>query len=231
MGSWTTGTLGAIGLAGDLAVNVGNLVLGAQNTEFNHKLADLQAQALQLNLQLQKDSLNLSKEWNDPTARYEKALKAGYDPISARQLAGGGFVHFSGGVAMHPIKSADAINLKYSNMADQGLTAGRAYTNGVGRTTRPTDFYHSAWLHQDGQDAFTGGDWRPASSSWNASIRSMSSTSSGSSRLSIPTNWGSISTRSTQPSIPSWAGSVVSSSPSSIRLIPGSATTNQSQVG
>lgn len=218
MGSWTVGTLGALGLAGDLATNVGSLVLGAENNQINQQLANLQTQALQMNLQLQQQALNLSKDWNDPGSRYNKALAAGYDPISARQVAGAGFTHFQGGVSMHPIKAADATNLKYNNMAHQGLTAGRAYTVGVGKTPKPSDFYNAVWMHQGGQDNFTGnGEWRPPSSSWRGSISSQSSLSSR--------NWGSTSTRSTAPSIPSWAAfSMTSTPPGSIRVVPGTAT-------
>lgn len=219
MGSWTTGALGAAGLLGDLAGTVGSLVIGAENTAVNQQLAQLQTQALQLNLQLQKEALQQQKDWNDPGVRYQMALDAGFDPTSARQLAGAGFLHLSGGVAMQPIKSAEAINLRYSNMAHTGLTAGRAFTEGVGRAVRPMDYYNSAWLHQSGQDAFSGGTWTPLS----GRSRSPSTAST------IPAgglHWGSVSTRSTQPSIPSWANmSMVSTPPSSLKIVPGTTWT------
>nr|WPV63138.1 MAG: VP2 protein [Jingmen bat sapovirus 1] len=231
MGSWTTGAIGAAGLLGDLAVGVGGLVIGAENNAVNQQLAQLQAQALQLNLQLQKESLELSRDWNNPGKRVKAAMDAGFDPISARQIAGAGFVHFQGGVAMQPIKSHDAINIRSTQMAAQGLEAGRAFTHGVGRATRPSDFYHAAFTHQGGLDAFQGGDWRPPSTSWRGSRSSsartasttLSSWSTASTQLVKPSrNWGSTSTPSTAPSVPSWAS--LSTPPNSIRVIPGSAT-------
>lgn len=97
MGSWTTGALGAAGLIGDLAGTVGNLVLGAQANNINDKLANTQLAILQANLQLQQQALQQSLDWNDPGKRVEMALQAGFDPISARQVAGAGFVHSGGG--------------------------------------------------------------------------------------------------------------------------------------
>nr|ANW82751.1 VP2 [Bat calicivirus BtCalV/M63/HUN/2013] len=186
MGSWTTGVLGSLGLAGDLATSVGSLVLGAQANQVNQDLAQLQAQALTLNLQLQKEALQQQKDWNDPGVRYKMAIDAGYDPISARQVAGAGFLHLSGGVAMQPIKAVDGIHLRHSNMAQAGLESGRAFTAGVGRATRPTDFYNSAFVHQQGQDVFLGGDWRPPSSSWAGRSASLRSNSTVSTWASVP---------------------------------------------
>nr|AIF74270.1 VP2 [Bat calicivirus] len=230
MGSWTTGVLGTVGLMGDLALGAGSLALGAENNKVNQDLAKLQLQALQMNLQLQKESLQLSRDWNNPAARVKAAMDAGFDPVSARQVAGAGFVHFQGGVSMQPIKSHDAINLRSSQLASQGLEAGRAFTHGVGRATRPTDFYNAAFMHQGGQDAFQGGDWRPPSSSWrgsqagsvSTSSTSLGSWSSASTQLVKPArNWGSTSTPSTSPSLPSWA--TLSTPPNSIRVVPGTA--------
>lgn len=216
MGSWTTGALGLAGLTADMALGAGQLALGFENNKVNQDLAKLQMQALQLNLQLQKDGLDLSKEWNDPAARYEKAVAAGYDPISARQLAGAGFAHFSGGVAMQPIKSIDATALKYSNFSQQALQTGRVFTEGVGRAPRPADFTTAAFMHQSGQDSYTSGSWRPPSSSWGNASR----------------HWGSESTRSTVPSVPSWAKSWSSTSTpvGSITMIPGSAVPKRSPL-
>lgn len=224
MGSWTTGALGVAGLAGDLAGTVGNLVLGAQANNINDKLANTQLAILQANLQLQQQALQQSLDWNNPGKRVEMALQAGFDPISARQIAGAGFVHMQGGVAMGPVRAVEAANLRATNLAHQGLVAGQAFTHGVGRAARPSDFYTAAHMHQAGQDVFTGGGWTPPSSSWRGSVASLSTASTA----LAPHTWGSTSTPSSVASVPSWARFTPPSK--QLAIVPGSAAPRRPQL-
>lgn len=97
--SWVAGAMQGAGLAGDLVGTVAQIVL--HNKQLNIMNSFNQAQ-----IQLAKDQLKqnqeLAKQYYDfnanlPVNQYNSAVSAGFDSVSARQLAGSREVRFLGG--------------------------------------------------------------------------------------------------------------------------------------
>nr|ADN84681.1 hypothetical protein [Sapovirus pig/HW20/2007/KOR] len=97
--SWVAGAMQGAGLLGDLVGTVGQIVL--HNKQLNIMNSFNQAQ-----IQLAKDQLKqnqqLAQQYYDfnanlPVNQFNSAVSAGFDAVSARQLAGSREVRFLGG--------------------------------------------------------------------------------------------------------------------------------------
>nr|ALV13257.1 minor structural protein [Porcine sapovirus] len=97
--SWIAGAMQGAGLLGDLAGTIGQIVL--HNKQLNIMNSFNQAQ-----IQLAKDQLKQNRELanqyyefnaNLPVNQYNSAVGAGFDSVSARQLAGSREVRYLGG--------------------------------------------------------------------------------------------------------------------------------------
>lgn len=131
MGSWTQGVLAATGMAVDLATGIGNLVINAQNADANRKLVASQMAALEANLQLQKRAQDIELTMGNPNWRYDQAIKAGFDQLSASQFAGRTAPRISGGVHLLPIKQMEVDAINRTRLASQGLVAGQLFSHGA----------------------------------------------------------------------------------------------------
>nr|WAK45941.1 MAG: minor structural protein [Porcine sapovirus] len=97
--SWVAGAMQGAGLLGDLAGTVAQIVL--HNKQLNIMNSFNQAQ-----IQLAKDQLKQNQQLADqyykfnadlPANQYNSAVRAGFDSVSARQLAGSREVRYLGG--------------------------------------------------------------------------------------------------------------------------------------
>lgn len=131
MGSWTQGVLAATGLATDLATGIGSLVINAQNAETNRKLVAAQIDAMQQNLKLQERAQNIEATMGNPTWRYNQAIKAGFDPLSASQFAGKHAPRISGQIHLMPLKQQEVDGINRTHLANAGLLAGQLFTHGA----------------------------------------------------------------------------------------------------
>nr|UYU25376.1 minor capsid protein [Sapovirus GIII] len=97
--SWVAGAMQGAGLLGDLAGTIGQIVL------YNKQL-NIQKNFNQAQLELAKEQLrqnqNLANQYyefnaNLPVNQYNSAVSAGFDAVSARQMAGSHEVRYFGG--------------------------------------------------------------------------------------------------------------------------------------
>uniref|UniRef100_A0AAU7E2Y4 ORF2 protein n=1 Tax=Chaerephon bat calicivirus TaxID=3141859 RepID=A0AAU7E2Y4_9CALI len=131
MGSWTQGVLAATGLATDLATGIGSLVINAQNAQTNRRLADAQILAMNENIKLQRRAQDIELTIGDPMWRYNKAISAGFDTLSAAQFAGKGAPRISGMVHLTPLKQLEVDGIHRTHLANAGLLAGQLFTHGA----------------------------------------------------------------------------------------------------
>lgn len=90
--SWVAGALqGAAGLT-DMASTVAGIVYQQQHVQQLRRQNDLQFEWMQRNERLQREAMEMSRDLaaNAPSLRVKAALDAGFDPVSARRLAGSG---------------------------------------------------------------------------------------------------------------------------------------------
>uniref|UniRef100_A0AAU7E3N8 Minor structural protein n=1 Tax=Mops bat calicivirus TaxID=3141891 RepID=A0AAU7E3N8_9CALI len=179
MGSWTQGVLASVGLATDLATNIGSLVINAQNADTNRKLAAAQMDAIQRNLELQKRAQDIELTLANPTWRYNKAIEAGYDMTSAMQFAGRTAPRISGGVHLGPVKQLEVDGMARHRLANAGLAAGQLFSHGAPGPRRQIQAGRPVYFHPDNlQDRVQNWVNRlPASSSGTWSSNSTQSTS------------------------------------------------------
>ncbi|BBA54634.1 minor structural protein [Sapovirus GIII/HgTa3-1] len=97
--SWVAGAMQGAGLLGDLAGTIGQIVLHNKQLNivksFNQAQIELAKDQLKQNVEL----VNRYYEFNEnlPVNQYNSAVSAGFDPVSARQLAGSREVRYLGG--------------------------------------------------------------------------------------------------------------------------------------
>uniref|UniRef100_A0AAU7E3Q8 ORF2 protein n=1 Tax=Rousettus bat calicivirus TaxID=3141901 RepID=A0AAU7E3Q8_9CALI len=128
MGSWATGAMLAAGAASDMLTGVGNLVLNAINYSNQSKLQHRQ-------LDLASKQLALLDATSNPTTIFQNALNMGYDPVSARQLAGSRETRYMGATPLPVLHNDTYLALNGTKVGPQFLAANSAFVNGVPRTT------------------------------------------------------------------------------------------------
>uniref|UniRef100_A0AAU7E2N7 Minor structural protein n=1 Tax=Rousettus madagascariensis sapovirus 2 TaxID=3144122 RepID=A0AAU7E2N7_9CALI len=129
MGSWATGAMLGASAAGDLVTGFGNLILSAINTSN-------QIQVQKRQLQLAQQQLELLDKTSNPNTIFKDALANGFDPVSARQLAGSAERRFVGATPLPPITNSTYLALNGTRTASTMLAANSAFVNGI-RPTRP----------------------------------------------------------------------------------------------
>uniref|UniRef100_A0AAU7E244 VP2 protein n=1 Tax=Rousettus bat calicivirus TaxID=3141901 RepID=A0AAU7E244_9CALI len=129
MGSWATGAMLGASAAGDLLTGMGNLVLSAINTANQIKVQNRQ-------LSLAQQQLALLDKTSNPNTIFLDAMANGFDPVSARQLAGSAERRYMGATPLPVIHNTDYLALNGTRTATQMLAANQAFVNGV-RPTRP----------------------------------------------------------------------------------------------
>lgn len=97
--SWVAGAMQGAGLLGDLAGTIGQIVL--YNKQLNIQKSFNQAQ-MELAREQLKQNEKLANQYykfneNLPVNQYNSAVSAGFDAVSARQLAGSHEVRYLGG--------------------------------------------------------------------------------------------------------------------------------------
>nr|AQQ78880.1 putative minor structural protein [Bat sapovirus] len=105
MGSWATGAMMAAGAASDMVTGLGNLVLNAINMSNQNAIQRKQLALSSRALDLQERQLEFNAKLANPVERYSMALSAGFDPISARQVAGSSEWRTVGATALPSISS------------------------------------------------------------------------------------------------------------------------------
>lgn len=88
--SWLVGTLQSLGGLTDVASTISGMVYQHRHLDQLKRQNDLQEQWMARNEQLQRDAMQLTQDLavNAPAMRVQAALNAGFDVVSARQLAG-----------------------------------------------------------------------------------------------------------------------------------------------
>nr|UYU25372.1 minor capsid protein [Sapovirus GIII] len=97
--SWVAGAMQGAGLLGDLAGTIGQIVLYDKQwniqKSFNQAQMELAREQLKQNEKLANQYYKFNE--NLPVNQYNSAVSAGFDPVSARQLAGSRGVRYLGG--------------------------------------------------------------------------------------------------------------------------------------
>nr|QGH59223.1 VP2 [Porcine sapovirus] len=115
--SWVAGAMQGAGLLGDLAGTIGQIVL--YNKQLNIMKSFNQAQ-----MELAKDQLKqnqkLANQYYDfnanlPINQYNSAVSAGFDSVSARQLAGSREVRYLGGQQTPLLHQGQVHQMMYSS--------------------------------------------------------------------------------------------------------------------
>nr|AEM37582.1 VP2 capsid [California sea lion sapovirus 1] len=96
--SWLVGALQASGGLTDMAGTIGGIVYQQQHVHQLKRQNDLQLEWMRRNEQLQRDAMQMTWDLSTqaPSLRVKEALAAGFDPLSARQLAGSSERRISG---------------------------------------------------------------------------------------------------------------------------------------
>nr|AWK57619.1 ORF2 protein [Sapovirus GIV]AWK57677.1 ORF2 protein [Sapovirus GIV.1]AWK57681.1 ORF2 protein [Sapovirus GIV.1] len=100
--SWLVGALQLGGALVDAAGSVSNMVYQHKQLELLKQQNQLYSTWMAKNEQLQRDSMALSEKLSTegPALRVKAALDAGFDPVSARRLAGSGERRIQGYIDM-----------------------------------------------------------------------------------------------------------------------------------
>uniref|UniRef100_A0AAU7E245 ORF2 protein n=1 Tax=Rousettus bat calicivirus TaxID=3141901 RepID=A0AAU7E245_9CALI len=130
MGSWATGAMLAAGAASDMLTGLGNLVMAGLNYQN-------QVRVQQQQLALARDQLALLDKTSNPVTIFQNALGEGFDPVSARQLAGSHEMRYMGATPLPPLYNREFLALTGTRVGPQMLAANSAFVNGVPRTTPP----------------------------------------------------------------------------------------------
>lgn len=90
--SWLVGALQTLGGLTDVASTISGVVYQQKHLEQLRRQNDLQQEWMARNEQLQRDAMQLSRDLSThgPALRAQAAIEAGFDVVSARQLAGSG---------------------------------------------------------------------------------------------------------------------------------------------
>nr|UYU25359.1 minor capsid protein [Sapovirus GIII] len=97
--SWVAGAMQGAGLLGDLAGTIGQIVLHNKQLNIQKSFNQAQIELAKEQLKQTKDLANQYYKFNEnlPVNQYNSAVRAGFDAVSARQLAGSREVRYLGG--------------------------------------------------------------------------------------------------------------------------------------
>ena len=117
--------LAGAGLASDAISNIGNLVISGLHFANQQKVQAQQMQILSQQLDLSRQQLEINKLTQDPVALMNHAMLAGFDQVSARQLAGSREQRILGNVALpaldfstfHSLTTPSRYSLSFVNQA------------------------------------------------------------------------------------------------------------------
>ncbi|AQM55648.1 putative minor structural protein [Sapporo virus] len=106
--SWLVGALQGLGGLTDVASTISGMVYQHRHLEQLKRQNDLQEQWMARNEQLQRDAMQLSRDLaiQAPALRVQAAINAGFDVVSARQLAGSGERRINGYLEQ-PVRTID----------------------------------------------------------------------------------------------------------------------------
>ncbi|ACP43738.1 small basic protein [Sapovirus pig/sav1/2008/CHN] len=97
--SWVAGAMQGAGLLGDLAGTIGQIVLYNKQLNIQKSFNQAQMELAKEQLKQNQQMANQFYEFNSnlPANQYNSAVSAGFDSVSARQLAGSREVRYLGG--------------------------------------------------------------------------------------------------------------------------------------
>lgn len=106
--SWIVGALQALGGLTDVGSTISGAVYQHRHLNQLRRQNDLQEQWMARNEQLQRDAMEMTRDLsiNAPSQRVKAALDAGFDVVSARQLAGSNERRINGYLEQ-PIRTID----------------------------------------------------------------------------------------------------------------------------
>nr|UYU26113.1 minor capsid protein [Sapovirus GV] len=106
--SWIVGALQTLGGLTDVASSISGAVYQQRHINQLRRANDLQAEWMARNEQLQRDAMAMNMELSTrgPALRVQSAIDAGFDPLSARQIAGSNERRISGYLEQ-PVRTVD----------------------------------------------------------------------------------------------------------------------------
>ncbi|BBA54642.1 minor structural protein [Sapovirus GV/HkKa2-1] len=106
--SWIVGVLQGLGGLTDVASSLSGIVYQQRHANQIRRANDLQMQWMARNEQLRRDAMDMDYRLGTegPALRVQSALAAGFDPLSARQIAGSHERRISGYLEQ-PIRTVD----------------------------------------------------------------------------------------------------------------------------
>lgn len=128
--------MAAVGGATDLIGGIGQVVLGGLQYSNQKKVQEQQLLLANKALSLQQQQLEWQRTVQNPIAMYSQAMSHGFDPVSARQLAGSAERRVYGGANLPPISSMHLDNLRETHAGQRFLNAHLAFTQGVGSANK-----------------------------------------------------------------------------------------------
>ena len=133
----------AAGAGTDMVTGLGNLILSGIDMANRNRLQRDQLRLQSRALDLQEQQLAVYSQLANPISRYSLALTAGFDPTSARQVAGSSELRTIGAAQLHPVDSHTLQNLQRSHVASQFAAANRVFIEGLpnsGGINRPIPY-------------------------------------------------------------------------------------------
>lgn len=119
--------LAGVSAGTDVLNSIGNLVLGGLNYANQVKVQKQQLQLLHQQLDLSQQQLNLNKLTQDPAAFVLHATSYGFDPVSARQLAGSRESRTLGAVSLPALDFQSISSLQHGSRALTNIAVNHAY--------------------------------------------------------------------------------------------------------
>ncbi|BBK20255.1 structural protein [Sapovirus GV] len=106
--SWIVGALQTLGGLTDVASTISGIAYQQRHINQLRRANDLQAEWMARNEQLQRDAMAMNMELSTrgPALRVQAAIDAGFDPLSARQIAGSNERRISGYLEQ-PVRTVD----------------------------------------------------------------------------------------------------------------------------
>lgn len=111
----------------EIGTSIGNLVISGLQFANQQKVQAQQLALLNKQLDLSQKQLEINQLTQDPIAVYSRALHAGFDPVSARQLAGSHEARYLGNVALPPLDAATISGLTHSSSRLAQITINKSY--------------------------------------------------------------------------------------------------------
>nr|AQQ78884.1 putative minor structural protein [Bat sapovirus] len=111
----------------EIGTSIGNLVLSGLQFANQQKVQAQQLALLNKQLDLSQKQLEINQLTQDPIALYTRALHSGFDPVSARQLAGSHEARYLGNVSLPPLDHASISGLTHSSSRLAQITINKSY--------------------------------------------------------------------------------------------------------